>query len=121
MHEATLNPTFTRMREFFPRFSIASVDGKQHLSGVRKCLVLSSDFHCKEYDGFRVVPVHTIDYDVSQGHCWWSPACPGCTGTTQKPNCSVMFLTMKIRNVYDICVCNVSNICHRCNICIFAI
>ena len=36
--------TFIRMREFFPRLSIASVDGKQYLSEVQFNTL--SDFHC---------------------------------------------------------------------------
>ena len=56
LHEATLN---LRMHAIiFSRLSIPSVDGKQHLSEVG--LVLSSDFHCKENDGFRVVPLHPV-------------------------------------------------------------
>ena len=50
--------------------------------------MLSSDFHCKENDGFRVVPVHpelvTSDYGVHEVEVTlWSPAClvsTGCTG-----------------------------------------
>ena len=41
LHEATLN-LHTHVC-FFPRLSIPSVDGKQHLSDV--VLVVSSDFH----------------------------------------------------------------------------
>ena len=53
LYEATLN--LIRMCDFFPRLSIASVDGK-HLSEV--VFRFSSAFHCKEHEGLRVVPVH---------------------------------------------------------------
>ena len=64
LHEANLN--FHTHTWIFSPLSITSIDNKQHLSKV----VLSSDFHCKVTDGFRVVSVHpglvTCDYGVRE-------------------------------------------------------
>ena len=58
--------------------------------------MLSSDFHCKENDRFRVLPVYpglvTSNYGVHEVGVTVIPACPmiaGCTGTTRNPSVSL--------------------------------
>ena len=65
--------------------------------------MLSSDFHCKESDGLWVVPLHpalvTSDYgfyEVGVTVCGVQHIL-GVRVQPQKPNGSVIFLTMKIQ------------------------
>ena len=57
---------FIRMREFFPPVNSAS----WWKAAFEWSSVLSSDFHCKQNDGFRGVPIHpgliTSDYGVQE-------------------------------------------------------